>query len=220
MNYSKIYGSLIERAKYRDLSGSYYERHHIIPRCMGGTNEPGNIVRLTAEEHFVAHELLVKIHPKENRLVYGMLAMTMNINGKRPNNKTFGWIRRLIAKTLSEDRTGVPRNREMMEKIWAGWRGSSLLPHQVEKMKRSLKGRVKSAAHLAAISAACKGRKSPMEGRTHSDETKQKMREKATGRKMSHEAVKKMIATKGPEQRRAGALKAWETKRAKATLGV
>lgn len=47
MNYAAHYERLIERAKNRVLEG-YRERHHILPRCMGGTNAPDNLVDLTA----------------------------------------------------------------------------------------------------------------------------------------------------------------------------
>ena len=52
MNYKRIHNNIIERAKNRTLKG-YKERHHIVPRCMGGTDEPENLVELTPEEHFV-----------------------------------------------------------------------------------------------------------------------------------------------------------------------
>ncbi|XAO17074.1 homing endonuclease [Escherichia phage FL23] len=60
MNYEKIYNSLIDRARNRALTG-YKERHHIIPKCLGGSNDASNLVDLTPEEHYVAHQLLVKI---------------------------------------------------------------------------------------------------------------------------------------------------------------
>ena len=62
MNYRRHYDRLIERARNRVLSG-YVERHHVLPRCMGGGNESSNLVQLTAEEHYVAHQLLHKMHP-------------------------------------------------------------------------------------------------------------------------------------------------------------
>jgi hypothetical protein len=40
----------------------YTERHHIQPKCLGGTDDHKNLVRLTAREHFVVHHLLTKIH--------------------------------------------------------------------------------------------------------------------------------------------------------------
>jgi hypothetical protein len=61
MNYTKHYNLLIERAKERLLEG-YKEAHHIIPKSMGGTGDPDNLVNLTAREHYVAHILLAKIY--------------------------------------------------------------------------------------------------------------------------------------------------------------
>ena len=33
-------------------------KHHIIPKHMGGTNDPSNLIELTVEEHAEAHKLL------------------------------------------------------------------------------------------------------------------------------------------------------------------
>jgi len=35
-----------------------YHRHHIIPRYMGGTDDPSNLVKLTVKEHAAAHKKL------------------------------------------------------------------------------------------------------------------------------------------------------------------
>lgn len=52
MNYQKIYLNLIHKAQTRLLEDSVYtESHHIIPRCMGGTDDKNNLVDLTPEEH-------------------------------------------------------------------------------------------------------------------------------------------------------------------------
>ena len=61
MDYRKIYNQLVERAKLRNIDG-YVERHHIIPKSMGGDNSKENMVALTAREHFLAHWLLWRIH--------------------------------------------------------------------------------------------------------------------------------------------------------------
>jgi hypothetical protein len=37
-------------------------KHHIIPKHMGGTNEPSNLVELTVEEHAEAHRVLYEQH--------------------------------------------------------------------------------------------------------------------------------------------------------------
>ena len=58
MNYQAHYNKLINRARNRL---GYTEKHHIIPRCMDGTNHATNIVALTPEENYVTHQLMVKI---------------------------------------------------------------------------------------------------------------------------------------------------------------
>lgn len=61
MNYQKIHDAIIERAKTRKLKG-YKERHHVIPRCLGGPDVESNLVDLTAREHFIVHLLLAEIY--------------------------------------------------------------------------------------------------------------------------------------------------------------
>jgi hypothetical protein len=90
MNYKIHYNKLIDRAKNRILDEGY-EVHHVMPRCLGGTDDSDNLVKLTPEEHYIAHQLLVKIYPNENKLVYA--AMMMCVGNKR-NNKRYGWLKR------------------------------------------------------------------------------------------------------------------------------
>lgn len=61
MNYEKIYIDIIENANIRTSITEYIEKHHIIPRSLGGNNDSSNIVKLTAKEHFICHLLLLKI---------------------------------------------------------------------------------------------------------------------------------------------------------------
>jgi len=62
MNYQKIYNALISNAQVRNSLQGYVERHHIVPKSLGGSDESINIIHLTAREHFIAHFLLAKIH--------------------------------------------------------------------------------------------------------------------------------------------------------------
>jgi hypothetical protein len=89
LNYQKHYDLLIERAKHRAIDG-YKESHHIIPECIGGLDIPSNLVNLTPEEHYVAHQLLVKIYPNMHLLVFAAKMMTINNEHTRRNNKTYG----------------------------------------------------------------------------------------------------------------------------------
>ena len=101
MNYKQIYNRLIERAKNRQIDG-YLERHHIIPRCLGGSDDLSNLVRLTPEEHYIAHLLLIKIHPSNHRLISAAIMMIPN----RPSNKLYGWLRRKFSITQSISQAG------------------------------------------------------------------------------------------------------------------
>lgn len=86
MNYGRVYEALIEKRRKEPLNRDavYCERHHFIPRCMGGGNEVWNLVYLTAKEHFVAHHLLYKINPTDQRLLAAFIAMCApRRNGKR-----------------------------------------------------------------------------------------------------------------------------------------
>lgn len=104
MDYRRIYNELIARARSRILDG-YVERHHVIPKCMGGTDEITNLVQLTPEEHFLAHVLLVKIHPEEKNLILAVQKMTRARKG-RPARKMYGWLKRKFAARMRELQTG------------------------------------------------------------------------------------------------------------------
>ncbi len=104
MDYSKIYQQLILRAQNRVLEG-YNESHHIVPKCMGGTDEPLNLVDLTPEEHFLAHMLLVKIYPAHKSLIYAVQKMCIPTAG-RPKRKMYGWLKRRFSEYMSETRRG------------------------------------------------------------------------------------------------------------------
>lgn len=76
MDYKKQYNLLIEKAQVRGSPVGYREKHHIIPRCMGGSNEKENLVYLTAKEHYVAHHLLYN-HYRTPQLAYAWFAMML-----------------------------------------------------------------------------------------------------------------------------------------------
>jgi len=76
MDYTRIYSQIIERAKNRKLEG-YIEKHHVIPKCIGGCNEKENLIELTAKEHFLCHKLLCEIYPQEHKLLYALWLMAI-----------------------------------------------------------------------------------------------------------------------------------------------
>jgi hypothetical protein len=69
--YTKWYNDIIGVDVRRGRPIGYAEKHHIIPRALGGSNHPSNLVYLTAREHFIAHLLLPKM-VNDHKLVYKM----------------------------------------------------------------------------------------------------------------------------------------------------
>ena len=115
MNYKKHYDVLCDRAKTRDIPNEYLERHHIIPKCMGGNDLQENIVALTAREHFIAHALLAQIYSETQygyKLASAFQFMAVDSHGgKRQNNRGYAYMRNLFSKNHPT------KNLEVREKI-------------------------------------------------------------------------------------------------------
>lgn len=189
MNYRAHYDRLIFRARGRALTG-YKERHHVLPRCMDGGDEPENLVDLTAEEHYVAHQLLTKIYPNVNGLATAAVRMAKQCTG----NKAYGWLRVRHSKMMSNRMLGMkmpPRTPEWRAQQSIAMQGRKATPEAREKMSSSQTGRITSTATRAKLSAALRGREFTPEwrakiglskkgnknclGMIHSKETKDKI---------------------------------------------
>jgi len=89
MNYQRLYDSIIEKRKFQIPDSNYVERHHILPRSLGGSDDESNIVALTAREHFMCHYLLIKIHKPNTRSWYKMINAFMIMNTNVENHKRY-----------------------------------------------------------------------------------------------------------------------------------
>lgn len=158
MNYTKIYNQLIERSRTRILeSNVYFETHHVIPRCMGGPDSIENLVKLTPEEHLVAHLLLVKMYPHISKLVYAANFMTKRVK----NNKDYGWLRRKLAATQKEDKTGRKRSIDSIKK-----QSNTIRQKYQNGYVSPLRGRILPEGHKQAIANGNKGKTVPVEHRS------------------------------------------------------
>ena len=116
MNYNLHYKKLIERARYRTLNG-YKEKHHILPRCMGGSDDSSNLVELTAREHFIAHLLLLKMYPNKHSLIKAINLMCIqNSKQDRSLNQMYGWLREKFSKEMSQSQQGI--NNSQFGSMW------------------------------------------------------------------------------------------------------
>lgn len=172
---------------------------------MGGKDEKQNIVNLTPEEHFVAHQLLVKIYPSNSSLIHAAHMMGTT----RTSNKSYGWLRKHHAAEASKEglirwqtaddnykklalRGAIAANNDSIIKarrsIIMKERWSDPVNRAILLNRPSQKGRVFSDDHRKNIAKGCIGRvpvnKGTKTGKpAHnrglpvSEEARQKMRE-------------------------------------------
>ncbi len=80
MCYQEFIQNILNTRGRFNCGNEYHERHHIIPKCLGGSNEEENLIDLFAKEHFIAHKLLAQENPDNNSLVFAWTCMAF------PNN--------------------------------------------------------------------------------------------------------------------------------------
>ena len=73
----------------KDRAEDYIEKHHILPKAMGGKNNEGNIVKLSFRKHFLAHWLLTRCTQGSARL--RMLAALNGMKRKGKCRVVSGW---------------------------------------------------------------------------------------------------------------------------------
>lgn len=152
MNYSKIYNALCERGRTRTLA-SYKELHHIVPKCIGGTNTTSNLTSLTAKEHFIAHRLLVKIYQNNRGLTYALWMMAMG----------------------GENIDKIERQYRITSRLYESLR------LQLRSFPSPLKGRKQSAAHIESRRLRQLGVSTSLKGQKQSPEHIAKRVAKMTG---------------------------------------
>ena len=87
MNYELKYNNLISSRQLLNRSKKeniYYEKHHIIPKSCGGSNNKENLILLTFKEHYVAHLLLTKIYDGElkRKMLFALWQLTRGYKSK------------------------------------------------------------------------------------------------------------------------------------------
>lgn len=197
MDYDKIYDSLINRASERTLSG-YKEKHHIRPKCVGGEDIAENIVELTADEHYVCHQLLVKMkrysdHINYNKLIFAANMMTI---GKYRNNKKYKWLKIKFSKANSEVNSSKKQSKDTIAKRILKNTGKKRTAETKQKIASSKIGVKRMAFSLEwRRNMGCPGERNGMYGKHHTCEAKEKISKANKGRVLSEEQ-KKQISIK------------------------
>ena len=185
MNYKRIYDDIIERAKTRPRFEGYGENHHILPKCMGGTYDKENMVRLTAREHFICHMLLTKIYPGSKMA----LALFRMITTKKVDYKISSRVYELIRGELKVSDETKRKISETLKRNGSWMKGRKMPDDIKEKLRLLSTGRPMTDEHKLKIIAAIKGKERP-------DEVRQKISESSKGRIVSEETRRKISETK------------------------
>jgi hypothetical protein len=185
MNYKKIYDQIIQKGLNRTLTG-YKERHHIIPRCMGGTNDKTNLVYLTAREHFIVHKLLCEIYPDNSKLffAYRMMAIMTDSNDNdryyKIGSREFDRIRTISSKLHSDINKGKLVSDETKKKISDAMQlviRKPMSEETKEKISKSLKGRKLTDDHISKLKTFRAGQIPWNKGKKHNAESIEKMKQ-------------------------------------------
>ena len=118
--YSNWYFNIIKQARTRLLSG-YAEKHHIIPKSLGGNNTKDNLVALTAREHFVCHLLLTRMTTGEARkkMVFAVFYLTgkgkSNRDNRVKNSRLYSKLKQDLCEIVSLQHKGRKRPGRSVE---------------------------------------------------------------------------------------------------------
>lgn len=159
MDYQKIYTQIVNRAKSRMIEG-YKEKHHIVPKCLGGNDDKNNLVELTAREHFLCHMLLCEIYPQENKLKHALFLMA--IGKKKTKEKTYVIGSRVYERLkfeYSQMLTGKKQSKETRDKKSKSMKGK--IVSEITKQKISETNLGREITWGSKIGKSLKGRKMP-----------------------------------------------------------
>ena len=121
-----------------------YEIHHIIPKCLGGTDGNINLIKLSTRQHFVAHWMLWKAYMTQGLAYAFFMMMVVNKNHvgrtRRINSKTYALLKKHKSQLQSlknTERWEDPIWAEKMSKILSA--AASTPKEKARRSKNALK---------------------------------------------------------------------------------
>ena len=138
--------------------------HHIVPKYIGGTDDPSNLVELTVEEHAEAHRLLFEQYGnKQDYIAWQALS------GRIGREEILRMKQGMGMKGKKHTPDSIAKMKEGCAKRTERQRANGVLEQANSKRSESHKGKKKSAEHLENWAESRKGH--PV-----SEETREKIR--------------------------------------------
>jgi hypothetical protein len=204
--YTNIYYNIINKAKSRELlEDVYIEKHHIIPKSLGGNNSSANLVKLTGREHFICHMLLPKMTSGTayKKMIHAAIGMKRSrlYQQRYINSRLYNQIKKEYAILLTLRCIGIPLSAETKAKMSSASKGKKKTAEHAANIAARLKGKLKgpmSEENKAKISNTLKGRPSHKKGKIsgpqHTAESKAKIAESNRTRGVSDETKARISA--------------------------
>ena len=189
MNYKEFIDNILTTRGRFACGDEYKERHHIVPRCIGGTDDKDNLIDLYAKEHFEAHRLLALENPDIKGLTYAWWAMA-HLKDKNQDR----------VKISAEEYEEVKKNySKMLSKQNTGSGNPMFGVHRFGKYN-PMYGKHLSDEAKEKLSNSKKGKPSWNKGKQLSESTKEKLRIANIGKRHSEESKKKMSESRKGER--------------------
>lgn len=141
-HYNSRYEKFIDSLKTQTVLG-YTERHHIVPKSLGGSNDKSNLIRLTPRQHYIAHWMLWKIYG--GAMTRAFFLMSHEDRNHRINSKTYKLARENYSQQVKEQmakQSNVPKfTVEHREKLRQAKLGTTLSAETRKKLGDAQRGR-------------------------------------------------------------------------------
>ena len=186
--YLDEYYNIIKNNKIIDVKSQYCEKHHIIPKSLGGSNKKENIVFLSAKDHFLCHKLLTKFTTgTSNQKMWNALWRMMN---KQSHNQLRDY--EFTPEEYEEARINHSKIQSArMSKENNPFYGKKHSPETKKKMSESKKGKTYEEIFGSEYAAVMKQqRKVETTGKKRSNATKEKIRKSKLGKPRDPELMK------------------------------
>ena len=180
VTYEEFIQNILDNRGRFACGDEYHERHHIIPKCMGGTNNKDNLIDLYAREHFEAHRLLALENPENEKLIYAWRMMTV-VKDKSQE--------RYIVTAEEYEEAKIAFSKIQSEVMKIAWKDAEKKKRHSELMKEKYSNPENNPMY------GRRGEDNPLYGKHRSEETIEKIRKTAQERCKNPEYLEKVSKT-------------------------
>ena len=159
ITYKEFIDNILKTRGRFACGNEYHERHHIVPKCIGGGNDEDNLIDLFGREHFEAHRLLALENPENDKLIYAWWNMShMN----KVNQRDY----EITAEEYEEAKKEFRKLAIEKGKRYIGENNPNYGKHCTDETREKIR---------KAIKGKFIGENNPMYGKHHTEEVKRKI---------------------------------------------